>query len=195
MPITAGKYVLGPDHGRLVVLTQRTGAAAKAGHNLTIHVTSWEASVVVGETAAETAVDLSVDGGSLRVREGKGGMQALGEDDKADIEKTIDDEVLKRQNITFHSTRAQPLGDGSGVTVAGDLTLNHQTRPISFDVLIGDDGHVTASAEIAQSDFGMKPYSTLFGALKVVDEVTIQIDANLPVNSPQVPSPTAPQSL
>ena len=174
------------------MLTQRTGAAAKAGHNLTIHVTSWEAGVAVGETVAETVVNLSVDGGSLRVHEGKGGMQALGEDDKADIEKTIDDEVLKRENITFHSTRAEPLHDGGGVTVSGDLTLNHQTRPISFDVIISDAGHVTATAEIRQSDFGMKPYSTLFGALKVVDEVTVQIDANLPVSSSEQP---ATQSL
>jgi hypothetical protein len=155
-------------------------------------VTSWEAGVAVGETVAETVVNLSVDGGSLRVHEGKGGMQALGEDDKADIEKTIDDEVLKRENITFHSTRAEPLHDGGGVTVSGDLTLNHQTRPISFDVIISDAGHVTATAEIRQSDFGMKPYSTLFGALKVVDEVTVQIDANLPVSSSEQP---ATQSL
>jgi polyisoprenoid-binding protein YceI len=192
VPITAGKYVLGPGHGRLVVLTQRTGAAAKAGHNLTMYVTAWEASVVVGETAADTAVDLNVDGGSLRVHEGKGGMQALGEDDKADIEKTIDDEVLKRENITFHSTRTEPLRDGGGVSVAGDLTLNHQTHPISFDVIMSDTGHVTASAEIKQTDFGMKPYSTLFGALKVVDEVTIQIDATMPFSPAGQP---APQSL
>ena len=31
-------------------------------------------------------------------------MQALGDDDKANIEQTIDDEVLKRQAITFRST-------------------------------------------------------------------------------------------
>ena len=39
----------------------------------------------------------------------------------------------------------------------------------------------------------MKPYSTLFGALKVVDEVTVQIDVNLPVSV--APSQPATQSL
>ena len=34
-------------------------------------------------------------------------MQALGDDDKANIEQTIDDEVLKRQGITFRSTQVQ----------------------------------------------------------------------------------------
>ena len=35
-------------------------------------------------------------------------MQALGDDDKADIQKTIDDEVLKRQDIVFRSTSVTP---------------------------------------------------------------------------------------
>jgi hypothetical protein len=32
---------------------------------------------------------------------------------------------------------------------------------------------------IKQTDWGMKPYSTLFGALKVVDEVEVSLDARL----------------
>jgi hypothetical protein len=32
---------------------------------------------------------------------------------------------------------------------------------------------------VKQTAFGMKPYSALFGALKVADEVTIAIDAKL----------------
>ena len=36
-----------------------------------------------------------------RAREGTGGMQPLGRDDKASIETTIDDEVLKGQAISF----------------------------------------------------------------------------------------------
>ena len=77
--------------------TGRTGAAAKAGHNLLLHVTSWEATLAVADDPARDQLELTADGGSLRVIEGTGGMQALGDDDKADIEKTIDDDVLKRQ--------------------------------------------------------------------------------------------------
>ncbi len=159
--------------------TTRTGAAAKAGHNLTMHVTSWDALVEVGADVSQTRVEVNADGGSLKVREGRGGMQALGDDDKADIEKTIDDEVLKKQSVTFRSTSAA-AGAGGAVTIQGDMTLNRKTRPITFDVAIGDDGAVAATAVIKQTDFGMKPYSTLFGALKVVDEVEIRIAATLP---------------
>ena len=96
--------MLGPGDGTLSVRTKRTGAAAKAGHNLLLHVTSWEARLALGSDPADTSVELDVDAGSLRVLEGTGGMQALGDDDKANIEQTIDHEVLKRKAITFRSS-------------------------------------------------------------------------------------------
>ena len=177
MSIQAGTYRLGPDNSTLSVRTGRTGAAAKAGHNLLFHVTSWQATLVVGETSS---VELTADGGSLRVIEGTGGMQSLGDDDKVDIQKTVDDDVLKRQSVTFRSTQALPSADGRGLTVTGDLTLLGTTRPLNFDVAATGDGKLGATAVIKQSDWKIKPYSALFGALKVVDEVAVSIDATLP---------------
>jgi polyisoprenoid-binding protein YceI len=176
VPIQAGSYRLGPADGTLSVRTRRTGAAAMAGHNLLIHVTSWEAALEVGEAAS---LVVTAAGASLRVREGSGGMQALGEDDMKSIEQTIDDDVLKRQEITFRSTSVEAR-DG-GLAVQGDLTLLGTTRPLAFDVEVGDDGRLRAVAVVRQSDWGLKPYSALFGALKVVDEVEVAIDAGLPV--------------
>ena len=108
MSLQTGTYKLGPDDGTLSVRTGRTGAAAKAGHDLLIHVTAWEATLAVGDDPAATSIELDADATSLRVREGTGGMQSLGDDDKANIQQTIDDDVLKRQAITFRSTG----GDG-----------------------------------------------------------------------------------
>ena len=45
MSIPPGTYRFGPDNGTLSVRTERTGAAAKAGHNLLLHVTAWEATL------------------------------------------------------------------------------------------------------------------------------------------------------
>jgi polyisoprenoid-binding protein YceI len=176
--LQAGSYRLGPDDGTLSVRTKRTGAAAKAGHDLLIEVTAWQATLEVGEAAADTSVELSADATSLRVREGKGGMQSLGEDDKANIEQTIDGDVLKGHAIAFRST-AVTGGDGT-LAVQGELTLAGATRPLAFDLTVGDDGRLSAVAVVKQSDWGMKPYSGLFGALKVVDEVEVAIDAGLP---------------
>ena len=175
MPPAAGTYHLGPENGTLSVRTRRTGAAAKAGHDLLIEVTAWQATLELGD---DPGVVLTVDPTSLRVREGTGGMQALGDDDKDSIRQTIDDEVLQRREIAFRSTDAQAEGEGR-LAVRGDLTLAGATRPIAFDVAIGDDGAVTASAVVKQSEWGMKPYSTLFGTLKVVDEVEVALVARL----------------
>jgi hypothetical protein len=170
-------YRLGPDDGTLSVRTKRTGAAAKAGHNLLIDVTSWEATIELGE---HTSIALEADGGSLRVREGSGGMQALQDEDKKNIEQTIDDEVLEGESITFRSSAVQPTGGGAGLSVRGELTLRGATRPIAFDVDVTLDGGLSAVAVVKQTDWGMKPYSGLFGALKVVDEVEVAIEAMLP---------------
>ena len=168
--IQPGTYKLGPGNGTLSVRTRRTGAAAKAGHNLVIGVTAWEATL---EVSRDTRIELTADATSLRVREGTGGMQPLGDDDKASIEQTIDDDVLKRQHISFRSTRVDAT-DG-GLAVQGELTLRGATRPLAFDVAVPGDGTLSAVAVVKQTDWGMKPYSGLFGALKVVDEVEVSV--------------------
>ena len=79
----AGIHRLGPDNATLSVHTKRGGAAAKAGHDLELHVTAWEATLDLEAGTAE----LSADGSSLRVQKGTGGMQKLGDEDKENIHR------------------------------------------------------------------------------------------------------------
>lgn len=178
MSLKAGTYRLGPDDGTLLVKTGRTGAAAKAGHDLVIEVTAWGATLRVGDSATDTSVELEADATSLHVREGSGGMQSLGDDDKANIRTTIDDDVLKGQAIAFRSTGV--TGADGQLSVQGELTLAGSTRPLAFDLAVSDDGRLSGAAVVKQTDWGMKPYSALFGALKVADEVRVEIDAAVP---------------
>lgn len=180
MSIQPGTHKLGPSNATLTVKTGRTGAAAKAGHNLVIEVTSWEATLVAGEDPAQTTIELTADGGSLRVRDGSGGAKALSDDDKEDIQKTIDKDVLKKKSVEFRSTAVTAGDDGSELNVGGDLTLLGNTSPIDFTLAVDGDGKLTGSATVTQSNHKIKPYSALFGALKVVDEVEVVIDATVP---------------
>jgi hypothetical protein len=43
----------------------------------------------------------------------------------------------------------------------------------------GADGRITGAIPLTQSDWGIKPYRGLMGALKVRDEIEITIDARL----------------
>ncbi len=177
MPLAAGTYTFGPENAMLSVRTGRSGAAAKAGHDLLLRVTAWEATLEVAEGGAEASIELDADSTSFRVLEGSGGMQALGEDDKANIEQTIDDEILRRMTIGFRSTAVAVAGGGDVLAVQGDLTLAAATRPLAFDVTVGPDGSLSAAIKLKQTDWGIKPYSALFGALKVADEVEIAVSA------------------
>jgi hypothetical protein len=157
----------GPENATLTVRTKRTGAASKAGHDLLFEVTSWSATL---DQDADPALTLTADSGSLRVLEGSGGIQALGDDDKAGIEQTIEEEVLMGTPIEFRSTAVE------GRRLEGELELAGQRHPISFELAGDEDGRLTGSATFKQSDWGMKPYSALFGTLKVADEVEVAFE-------------------
>ena len=159
----------GPENARLTVRTGRSGAAAKAGHDLLIEVTEWSGTL---DPEGDPAVTLSADPRSFRVIEGTGGMQPLDDESRAGIEQTIDDEVLKGAAIEFRSTRF----DGLPGRVEGELELGGARRPIGFDLAPGENGGVTGTAVVRQSDWDMKPYSALFGTLKVADEVEVQLE-------------------
>src|SRR6266851_2380789 len=74
MDISYGIYTLGPESGQLLIKTSRTGLGAKAGHDLTIEVTRWQADVTLDSAdAARSSVNVEVDAGSLEVREGSDG--------------------------------------------------------------------------------------------------------------------------
>jgi len=167
MAIPPGSYTLGPADGTLTVRTGKAGAAAKAGHNLVIEVTRWEAALEVGKGGGGS-VALTADPRSLAVRSGSGGMGALGDEEKASIAQSIDDDVLKGGTIAFRSSAV--VEAPGGLRVQGDLDLLGATRPVSFD-LAGGSARVT----IKQSEWGIKPYTALFGTLKVADELTVEL--------------------
>jgi predicted outer membrane repeat protein len=157
------------------VKTTRSGAAAAAGHDLDIEVTSWEATLDVGDSSS---LQFTADATSLKVVEGKGGMKTLTDSDKEDICKSIDKDVLKKKAISFSSNSVEETG--GGLSVKGDLEIAGTSSPTEFNLTVGDDGTLSGSTTLSQKNWGIKPYSALFGALKVDDDVEIVVDGKLP---------------
>ena len=123
------------------------------------------------------AVELTADARSLRVRSGSGGISPLGDEEKAGISQTIDEEVLEGGSIAYRSSAvsARP----GGYDVEGELELLGVRAPLAFALSLDGD-HLTGNASVKQTDWRIKPYSALFGTLKVADVVEVSIDATLP---------------
>lgn len=179
MPIMPGTHKLGPENARLRIETKRGGAAAKAGHDLVIEVSSWQGTLEVGEDPGRASLALSADSGSMAVTEGTGGVMALTEKDKVEIKKTLEAEVLRAGQVEFMSTQVIPMDDGQRLRVAGELSMNGNVHPLEFELELGPDGAVSGRATVKQSDWGIEPYSGLFGTLKVRDEVEVVGEASL----------------
>jgi len=179
MSLRPGTHELGPDSGGLEVKTYREGMAAKAGHDLSFDVRQWQATLEVGEDVAQSSLELSADSHSLYPREGVGGVKALTDKDRDEIVKNIDDKVLGGEPISFRSSAVE-AADGGGLSVSGELTMNGQSGPATFELSEGSDGHVTGHASLVQSEWGIKPYKGLMGALKVRDSLEVVFEGTLP---------------
>jgi polyisoprenoid-binding protein YceI len=157
--------------GELDVITGTAGPAAKMGHRLTIAMRSWQATV---QWAAKTpsSVEVIVDVESLQVLRGEGGITPLTAPERAiarsNALKSLD--AKKFPSIRFTSATIDTIT--GGYRLEGTLEIHGISRQQTVDV--DDDGQRLSSAvTVRQSDFGVKPYSLMMGALKVADEVTV----------------------
>jgi hypothetical protein len=147
---------VGPADATLTVKTYREGVAAKVGHDLIIVVTRWSAKI-----GDDGAIELSADPRSLEIREGLRGAKPLSDRDRREILKNIDQKVLGSSPIEFR-------GSAEGDRVTGELTMAGATRPLTAE-RTPDGGRAT----LVQSQWGIKPYRGLMGALKVRDDVEV----------------------
>ena len=169
MSIPEGTHNIGPSNGTLKVKTGKEGAASKAGHNLVIGVNSWDATVEGGDSPS---IRLSADPASMEVIEASGGAKPLDDDDKADIKKSVDNDVLGSSQITFQSTEVTDSSAKGELSIAGSSSTVEVPLKVSADKISG-------SVTLSQSDFGIKRFSALMGALKVKDEVTVEFEGAL----------------
>jgi polyisoprenoid-binding protein YceI len=97
--------------------------------------------------------------------------------DKKDIKKNISG-LLGNDSITFTSTSVDV--NDTKVKAEGSLSIAGQSRPVTLDLTATPDGRLSGRMTIVQSQFGIKPFSAMMGALKVKDEVEVNLDVALP---------------
>src|SRR5262245_54400939 len=179
MVVPDGGYSLGPQAGRLLVKTARTGLGARAGHDLTIEVTRWHGNAVINAAEpADSSVTVEAEVDSFEVREGSGGVKPLTDGDRTEIKRTLQKILHSGSHgaITFVSTRVS--GTPESFRLDGDLTIAGETHPVTVQGQLAN-GRARGSATVTQSRWGIRPYSAFFGALKLRDDVDVEFDVAL----------------
>jgi polyisoprenoid-binding protein YceI len=182
MALPSGSYRLGPDDATLLIKTGRTGPMAKLGHDLDIRVNAWSAELELAEEPSESSLTVEVDSSSLQVLGAADAPDALSDGDRSKIAQTINEHIFKGRPISFVSNRVEPHGEDGTLSVFGQLNLLGTPGPIAFTLRVDADGHLSANATVIQTAFDLKPHSAMKGALRLTDEVKLEVDGHLPVS-------------
>lgn len=156
-----------------LVFTYKEGLLSKLAHDLKLRVTRFRGEVAEGPLR----VSASFDAGSLRVlcavRDGIEDL--LGAADRRKIEETIRDEVLHSRahpQVRFESTAVR--AEGEGFRIEGTLRIRERERAVACITRLLD-GRQVAELRLHQPDFGIRPYSTMLGTLKIRPDVLVRL--------------------
>jgi len=169
----------------VLVHTAREGVLSAVGHDLELIATALSVDVDVDAGT----VDVRIDAHAIRLRgalvEGRlvaGGVSAS---DTRTIEQHLRDDVLavaRHPEIRFVGTLAGATPSG-GHRVEGTLTLHGVSRPLRIEThRDGDFERVEIALE--QSDFGIKPFRAMLGALRVRSRVVVRLSLQRDAASP-----------
>ncbi len=168
--------------GELTVQTGVTGRAARMGHRLTLLMATWQVSVT-WSAGVPAAARLVVDLDSLQVLRGEGGVTPLTGAEKGvargNALKSL--QAKKFPQIEFAADTITPTD--AGYLLVGPLTIHGVSRPCEIPLVVTErdgDWQLTCQTQVRQSDFGVKPFSMMVGAMKVKDVVTVSFDAHAP---------------
>ncbi|MDQ3293645.1 MAG: YceI family protein [Actinomycetota bacterium] len=144
-------------------------------------MTRWHGTLVVDAARPERShATLTADAGSVEVLEGTGGLVGLTAMNRRDIGKAIERKVLRTGDfpeITFVTTAV--AGAAPAFAVTGTLALLGATGPLPVTVAV-DGTEVVARATFSHAAFGLKPYAALLGAIRLRDDVYLELRLTLP---------------
>jgi hypothetical protein len=169
-------------------LTYKEGLFSVLAHDLRINVTSFV--IELGDD--DTMIDARFDAASLHVDcamvEDVERRDLLSEANKKDIDENILKDVLDTATyrfITFGS--ASVTKEDSSYLIKGTLTLHGVSREMTFTAR-NDGSYYVAEAWLNLPEFGIKPFSALFGAIRIKPDIFIKTSLPLgkgPASSPE----------
>lgn len=157
------------------IFTYKAGLFSALAHDLRINVTSF----VVELSDDDTSIDARFDAGSLRVDcaivDGMERRDLLSAVSLKEIDDNILKDVLdaaKHKYVTFCSSSVTK--EDSSYPINGTLTLNGISREMTF-IARNEGSYYVAEARLNLPEFGIKPFSALFGAIRIKPDILIWI--------------------
>lgn len=160
--------------GQFYVFTFKEGLLSSIAHDLRLSLPQFEISFNGADVDATFNLKSLVVDGAMSNQQLD--VTALSAGDLTKIKKTIDREVLKTSQFSTARLSARLSAEG----LVGTLHLHGRSHAIAGK-LETTNGIAFGAVEIAPSNWGIKPYQALFGALKLQDRVLIEFEVELPV--------------
>jgi hypothetical protein len=182
----APRYLVDPLASEVRLLVYRDGPLARFGHNHAI-LGRIRGEVRAGNAAAASGFRLEIPIGSFvldppaaRAEEGEDFATEVSEPARrATRENLLGKDVLDApQHPLIHIESIALAGPDWNPLVTARVTLRGATRDLRFPAAVfrQDDAlTVIASFRIRQSEFGIEPFTTLNGGLRVRDELDVRI--------------------
>jgi polyisoprenoid-binding protein YceI len=161
---------------RLDVLTGRAGLLGSMGHEHLVRARGFNGRIVyVPRDLGRSSVTITVPTDSLEI------LTDAGADDRAKMRRAMRErtlQVTRFPEISFVSNAVEQVEEGK-LRLRGRLTMTGMTRPVTVDVtlrLSTDTLRATGGFSVKQTDFGITPYSTALGSVKVADVVRFDFE-------------------
>lgn len=166
----AERLTIDPERSTVRIHAFKAGLLSAFAHD---HVV--EAPVAQGwiDTTGTLGVELRFNAADLRVLDPE-----LSPAKRAEVQKTMEGpevlDVARHREILFRSVSVDPAGPNRW-SVEGTLTLHGEARPVRAQVTL-EDGRYRGTVTIRQREFKITPVSLLGGAVRVKDEVRVDLE-------------------
>ncbi len=180
-------FTISQKNSELIVRLYKDGIASAFAHDHVVRAGDVSGKVVFKKERPELFEMLikvpseSLVADSEKDRE-KYNLSSLQEDDRKEINETMKGSeqmhVEKYPMIRFSSNKLEKKGTDN-YTLTGDFTLHGITNKIALPVTITTEKNavnISGEFRFLQSDYGIEPYSTGWGAVKNKDEVLLLFD-------------------
>jgi hypothetical protein len=165
-------------HASILVYTFKEGLLSPLAHDLLLRLTRFE----IRREGAQIEADLEPDSFEVVgiVRGGQLEEAGLGADDKAKILEHLRREVLHTERYPDARFRGSVRESSARERIlVGQLTLCGTSRALELS-LTPRSQRWQGSLELVPSEFGIRPFRALGGALKVKDRVRVVLEAEDP---------------